>query len=206
MPFRLSISSSSIHTLYRPKAQSGEDKLRGSQPTLDLEVQSLENQIKNVRFSYEFRRSQFGPLYVWKWDKVCSLHPSLWNIWYTPWLFFLRDLEKGEFDLAFCFSRVFSFFLSPGLAAWSSVMIGSQLVYLLDDSLSACIRVHFVGIQVSCSACSSGWLIVGDLFPVSKSSRTSLYITGPLPHLEETKQLIPSYLSTCWPWIWWKVW
>ena len=46
-----SSSSSSIYTLYRPKAQSGEDKLRGSQPTLDLDVQSLENQIKNAAAS-----------------------------------------------------------------------------------------------------------------------------------------------------------
>ena len=40
-----------VHTLYRPKAQSGEDKLRGSQPTLDLDVQSLENHIKNAAAS-----------------------------------------------------------------------------------------------------------------------------------------------------------
>ena len=46
-----SSSSSNIHTLYRPRAQSGVDKLRGSQPTLDLDVESLENQNRNAAAS-----------------------------------------------------------------------------------------------------------------------------------------------------------
>ena len=43
--------SSSIHKLYRPKAQSGEDNMRGSQPTLDLDARILENQIRYAAVS-----------------------------------------------------------------------------------------------------------------------------------------------------------
>lgn len=61
--------SDTIQALYRPRAQSGEDRLRDFWPTLDLDVQSLENQIKNVAAS---------PIaYVWlqaSW-KVIKVHP-----------------------------------------------------------------------------------------------------------------------------------
>lgn len=53
--------------------------------------------------SYEFRRSQFGPLYVWEVGEVRSLHPSLRIISWTRWLLFPRGLEKGESGLAFRF-------------------------------------------------------------------------------------------------------
>ena len=47
---------------------------------------------------------------------------------------------------------------------------------------------NIVGIQLSCSArdnfAYSGWPIGMALFPASKYSRTSLYITGYLPHLD----------------------